>query len=123
MLNDYLLGILYGDGYLQIVKNQELLFSSTTPKELADRLVSALIDNNIKHSYFKRTYDTNRQKKNYEILEIIQITDENFIEKIKNDGYNSKIVKERFKFNLNFLRGYIETEGSLFQSNSRGNVF
>ena len=30
---------------------------STTHKKLADRLVSALIDNNIKHSYFNRTYE------------------------------------------------------------------
>ncbi|QKY68714.1 LAGLIDADG family homing endonuclease [Lentibacillus sp. CBA3610] len=123
MLNNYLLGILYGDGYIQIINNRETVFFSTTHKEIADKLVSKLTNYGIIHNHYTRNHEANSQKENYEILEVIQITDQEFLWKLKESGYDSSAAEVRIKSDSDFLRGYMEAKGTLFKSQSRGSEF
>ncbi|SFD42078.1 hypothetical protein SAMN05216238_101261 [Lentibacillus persicus] len=123
MLNNYLLGILYGDGYIQIINNRETVFFSTTHKEIADKLVSNLSNYGIIHNHYTRNNDVDSKKENYEILEVIQITDPRFLQELKECGYASSAVEARIKFDSDFLRGYMESKGTFFKSHSRGSEF
>jgi len=123
MLNDYVLGTLYGDGYLQLIGNREVLFFSTTHKEIADKIIMELVENGIDYGHFQRTFEADTQKENYELLEVIQIKDQKFLSDLKENGYDSDSVRERIKFSSDFIRGYIETKGTLFQYYGRGSEF
>lgn len=122
-INDYILGLLYGDGSFQMKEKYELFFFSTTHKELADKVEDSLNINNIHHSRFQRVYGKGHEKENYEILEIIEIYNKDFHKFLIENGFKSDKASERVKTNPHFIRGYLETKGTLFQSYSRDSEF
>ncbi|UNY48778.1 hypothetical protein P9294_gp063 [Bacillus phage FADO] len=123
MLEDnYILGLLYGDGYFQQKNRYEWFLFSTTHKELSDKVISYLDKNNIKYFNHRRYFPKGHKKENYEILELIEITDEKFREYLLCQGFNSDNASERIKWNRDFIRGIIETKGSLFTYQHRNSI-
>ena len=114
VLNDYFLGVLYGDGY----KQEDCYFFSTTNKAIADQLEEKLKSKDIHHTRFQRDYK-NKDQDNWESLEIIEIYDKEFIAWLDFRKLLSDNAEERIKCNSNFLRGYLETKGSLFYYKQR----
>lgn len=108
-LNDYYLGILYGDGYLQ----KEYYYFSTTRKQLADILEEKLISKNIEYNHYTRDYNQ-EEKDKWEQLEIFEIRDKEFLEWLEMKKIFSDDAEDRMKCNSNFIRGYMETKGTLF---------
>ena len=117
-LNDYIYGLLYGDGVIQTKHNKEYLFFSTTHKELADMLSNEFSKVGIKYSRYTRSYDT-PEKENYEILEIIESNDITLLKYLNENNYRSANITERLIISPDFIRGYLETKGSLFKYFSR----
>jgi hypothetical protein len=113
-LNDYYLGILYGDGYLQ----ENYYYFSTTRKHLADIVEEKLTSKNIKYNRYCRDY-TGKEKANWEQLEIIEIRDKEFLEWLQLRKLFSEQAHDRIKCNSNFIRGYIETKATFFYYKQR----
>jgi len=123
VFNDYVMGLLYGDGSFTMKENREFYLFSSVHKELADKIEIALQSNDIRYSRFARVHDAEGETSNYETLELVEIYDNRFLDFIVNSGFKSESVEDYFKTTGDFLRGYLETKGTLFQSNSRGNIF
>lgn len=123
MLEDnYILGLLYGDGYFQLKYRYEWFMFSTTHKELSDKVINYLDKNSIKYFNHRRHFPKGHKKENYEILEIIEITDEKYRDYLLSHGFLSDNSNERIKWNKDFIRGIIETKGSLFSYQSRNSI-
>lgn len=116
MLNDYYRGILYGDGYLQ---GEDLYIFSTTHKELAEKISGVLSTLNVNFSNYLRD---NKSFENWELLELVEIKDEIFIDYLISIGFTSEDVEKRMIFNSEFLRGYLETKGTFFKYNQRNST-
>lgn len=114
VLNDYYLGILYGDGHRQ----ENCYFFSSTNKVLADQLEEKLKSKNIHHARFTRNYH-NEEQTNWELLEIFEIYDKEFISWLEFRNIFSDHASDRIKCNSNFIRGYLETKGTLFYYTQR----
>lgn len=123
MVNDYILGLLYGDGCFQIKDGYEWFFFSTTHKEISDKIKKTLKENNVAHFSHHRDFEHGHKHDKWEILEIIEITDKRFISYLKEQGFKSEIHHERIRISKDFIRGYLETKGTLFKSDSRGSEF
>lgn len=113
-LNDYYLGILYGDGYLQ----DGYYFFSTTRTALADVVEEKLKSKSIKYNRYVRDY-VKDEKENWSDLEIIEIRDKEFLQWLELKKIFSNNPSERFKLNSNFIRGYLETKGTFFYYKQR----
>jgi phage-related protein len=113
-LNDYYLGILYGDGY----KQENYYYFSTTRKDLADMVEGKLASKDIKFNRYQRDYNVN-DKENWEMLEIIEIRDKDFLNWLELKNIFSENASDRIKLNSNFVRGYTETKGTLFYYKQR----
>lgn len=113
-LNDYFLGILYGDGYMQ----DDYYFFSTTRKGLADLVEEKLKSKEIKYSRYCRDY-YGEEKNNWEQLEIIEIQDRAFFDWLELKKMYSTNPVDRLKNNSNFMRGYLETKGTFFYHKQR----
>jgi hypothetical protein len=120
-VSNYLLGVLYGDGSFQNTSGYEWFFFASTHKELSDKVKIFLKENNINHFSFIRDFASDHIKANYELLEVIEITDKEFNKYLIDCGFKSEIASERIKWNPDFLRGYLETKGTMFTYLSRGN--
>ncbi|OJT57358.1 hypothetical protein [Bacillus licheniformis] len=120
--NDYILGLLYGDGHFQIKDRYEWFMFSTTHKELSDKVINYLDENNIKYFNHRRHFPKGHKNENYEILEIIEITDVKFRKFLLSQGFLSDNASERIKWNRDFIRGIIETKGSLFTYQHRNSI-
>lgn len=95
---------------------------STTHKELSDKVINYLDENNIKYFNHRRHFPKGHKNENYEILELIEITDEKFREYLLSQGFMSDNANERIKWNRDFIRGIIETKGSLFTYQHRNSI-
>jgi hypothetical protein len=115
ILNDYFLGVLYGDGY----KQEDCYFFSTTHKYLANQLEEKFISKNIHYARFTREYH-NEYQKDWELLEIFEIYDKDFIAWLDSRKMFSDLSSDRIKCNSNFVRGFLETKGTLFYYKQRG---
>lgn len=120
--NNYILGLLYGDGHFQIKDRYEWFMFSTTHKELSDKIINYLDENNIKYFNHRRHFPKGHKNENYEILEIIEITDKKFREYLLSQDFLSDSANERIKWDKDFIRGIIETKGSLFTYRSRNSI-
>jgi hypothetical protein len=109
MFSDYELGLLYGDGGFQ----EGRYFFSTTHKELADIILFSLHKQKIEHLFYQRDYDDEKNE-NWGILNIIEIKNLHSVEEL------SFPATYLFSKGKDFLRGYIETKGSLFSYQNRG---
>lgn len=123
VFNDYVMGLLYGDGSFTMKENREFYLFSSVHKELADKIEIALQSNDIRYSRFARVHDADGETSNYETLELVEIYDKRFLDFIVSSGFKSESVEDYFKTTGDFLRGYLETKGTLFQSSQRGNLF
>lgn len=118
MITDYIKGILYGDGYYREVDN--CYYFSTTHKEISDFLIVCLDDLNVSYSKYVRE---NKKYEEWELLEIVEIKDKDFIIYLKSIGFTSDLVEDRILTSGDFLRGYLETKGTLFTFNQRSSIF
>lgn len=116
MITPYELGLLYGDGHFSKGKGHYLF--TTTHIEVAKRIKSYLNKKKISFSYYTREHNEERER--WETLQLIEITDAEFKGWLKEQGFSSEIKEERIRNNHEFIRGYIETKGSLFSYLSRG---
>lgn len=123
MINDYILGLLYGDGHFLKKENYELFMFSTTHKEIADKIMVTLKDNGIKYSSFNRSFGEGHDNENWEILEIVEIYDKSFHKILENNHFKSSEASERIKINGDFIRGYLETSGTMFTFYQRNSEF
>lgn len=112
-VNDYYLGLLVGDGYLQ----DDYYYFSTTSIELANLLESKLVEKKILY----RRYTRPQLKEKWEQLEIFHIIDKEFLAWLEYRQIFSHYVADRFKCNSSFVRGYMETKGTFFYYQSRQN--
>ena len=122
MFDNYLLGVLYGDGYFQKRYNREYFIFSTTHKELASKVQQTLEQNEVQYKHYQREFEEGHSKENYGILEIFEIHDEKFCRYIKECGFQSKKASERIRIDENFLMGFLETKGSLIKYYNRKSV-
>lgn len=120
-MNNYILGLLYGDGSFTRKDNREWYSFFTTHKELADIVKSFLDDNNISYNSYSRDHVAEYKEK-WEILEIVEITDKDFNNYLVDVGFKSEYASERIKWNPDFIRGYLETKGTLFSYMSRNSL-
>jgi len=123
VLNDYILGLLYGDGSYTVKEGREFFLFSTVHKELADRVMKSFNDNHIKYSHHVRSFEVGHEKENYGELELVEIYDKKLLSILGEKQFKSEHAEERIKLSNDFLRGFLETKGTLFQSNSRGSIF
>lgn len=117
MLSNYILGVLYGDGYLQY---DDMYFFSTTHKEIADRVKEWLDYLGIRYISYTRDYQ-NPEYENWELLEIMEIRDIEFIDYLDRQKFFSDNAYDRIKNDVDFIRGYLETKGTFFKYFSREN--
>lgn len=122
-INDYVAGLLYGDSGVNFSKGYEQFFFSTTNKQVSDKVIEELDRLEIKYMYYQRDHRNYKGKEKYEILEIIDIINKDSLKSLKRNNIISDDVTKRIRDNKDFLRGYLETKGSLFQSESRGSEF
>lgn len=122
-MNDYILGLLYGDGHFLVKEGYELFMFTTTHKEIADKVTTALKNNGFKYSAFRREFGKGHTYEGWEILEIIECYDKSFHRLLKDNHFDSDISSKRIKLSGDFLRGYLETSGTFFKSIQRGNEF
>jgi hypothetical protein len=120
-MNQYILGLLYGDGHFQIKEGRELFVFATTHKEIAEKIETLLKENEFKYAHYKRDFPSEHEKGKWEVLELIEVYDINFHKILKGNGYNSNSVEDRIKWSGDFLRGYLETKGTFFKYEQRGN--
>lgn len=116
-IDNYIYGLLYGDGHISIKDKYECFLFTTTHKELVEKVKSFLSENNIKFGHHHRDYShfEGHKKEKYEVLEILETYDKEFIKTIKDRGFQSENVEERIIWNGDFIRGFLETKGTLFQ--------
>lgn len=114
----YELGLLYGDGHrFKKYGNERFLFT-TTQDELIAKIESAFEQNEVAFLKFQRQHGEG--KENWKPLHILETSDEAFLGYLEAGGFEAADAEQRFKKNPDFIRGYLETKGTLFEYKSRG---
>ena len=119
MFDNYFLGILYGDGYFQKRYNKEYYIFSTTHKEIANKVRGTLEQNKSHYKHYNGEFEEGHTKENYGILEIFEIHDENICKYLNKCGFQSPNASERIQIGKDFIRGYLETKGSIIKYHTR----
>lgn len=121
IIDDYVVGLLYGDGSMHIKDGREEYFFSTTNVQVADRVKKEFEKIGLRHYTVRREHNTD-EKENYEILDVVATTNEYAIKVLRLNHVISNNVEKRMKTSSDFLRGYLETKGTLFEYMSRKSV-
>lgn len=116
IISDYVCGLLYGDGASYICDNgdrEEYLFS-TTHFQLAE-IVKEEFDRLGIHYYSTQRHHVSEDKKNYETLEIVGTRNAESIAILRSNDVIYDDDHTSIKTNKDFLRGYLETKGTMFE--------
>jgi hypothetical protein len=108
LLTDYEYGLLYGDGHIQ----EEMYVFSTTHLEVYDFVHDGVKRENISHRAYIREHK-GEDKENWSSLHILEITDLTCVKSLRHST---------LQVSPDFLRGYLETKGTLFMFEQRGNI-
>lgn len=119
IVDSYIRGLLYGDGYLQ---EEGLYIFTTTNVEVFSKVREYLDEKKVRYANYTRDY-TDDKFNNWELLEIVEIRDVDFINGMDKKGFFSKSRGERILKEGGFLRGYLETKGTVIRYVEKGNVF
>ncbi len=121
VIDEYVVGLLYGDGSMHLKDGKEQYFFSTTNAQIASRVRKEF--DNLGLKYYKVIRDHNTDdKENYEILDIVATTNKHTISVLKSNHVISNDVEKRMRNSGEFLRGYLETKGTLFEHMSKNNT-
>lgn len=122
MLSEYVLGLLYGDGNFQMKEGIETYFFSSTHREIRDRIAREFKENKFRHTINTREHVAD-YKINYQSLDILDTRDKKLLSYLVECGFKSDNPEDRIHINPDFIRGYLETKGTLFEGFFRNSTF